>query len=172
MAPAIDVDGFALELVNRIGGIETPFVLFLDVDETSCLLRDKRRLALEDEEISKLHRRTEGWVAALQLAALSLAARHDYRSSGLVKGIMPTPTTWTGRCMRVMKTPKAVADALKSPPTAPGAQSPIGTKGLAETIRGCSLSHRNQHADARFGRMLRVNPRVNARRSTPYEMAN
>lgn len=139
MVPPIDVDGFALELLNRISAIKTPFVLFLDdfeaienqtilhivkrmlvslprrgilvvgarelpnlglgrlrargqlleielislqfsLDETSCLLRDKRHLALEDKEISKLHRRTEGWVAALQLAALSLAAHPDYRS--------------------------------------------------------------------------------------------
>jgi hypothetical protein len=34
-----------------------------------------------------------------------------------------------------METPWAVADAQESPPMARAAQSPIGTKGLAETIR-------------------------------------
>jgi len=34
-----------------------------------------------------------------------------------------------------METPKAVADAQESPSAARGAQSPIGTKGLAETIK-------------------------------------
>src|SRR6185369_6478512 len=48
---------------------------------------------------------------------------------------MPTPTTWTGRCILVMETPWAVADAQESPPAARGAQSPIGTKALAETIK-------------------------------------
>lgn len=135
----VDVDGFALDLLNRIGMIATRFVLFIDeleaiqnpaildlvrrmllglppggrvvagsrdipdiglgrlrahgqlleigpsslrfsLDETIGLLRDKRRLALADEEIAKLQRCTEGWAAALQLAALSLAARDDHKS--------------------------------------------------------------------------------------------
>jgi LuxR family maltose regulon positive regulatory protein len=139
MAAATDVDGFTLDLINRIGAIDTRFVLFLDeleviqnqtildilrrmllslppggtvvagsrdipelglgrlrahgqlleigpaslrfsLDETTCLMRDKRRLALADGEIAKLQRCTEGWAAALQLAALSLATREDHKS--------------------------------------------------------------------------------------------
>lgn len=140
MAPAsVDFDGFALDLINRIGTINSRFVLFLDeletiknqtildvvhrillslprggtviaasralpdlslgrlrahgqlleigpaalrfsLQETSCLLRDKRGLPVGDDEIEKLHRCTEGWATALQLAALSLAARTDHES--------------------------------------------------------------------------------------------
>jgi LuxR family maltose regulon positive regulatory protein len=134
-----DIDGMALDLINRITLIDKPFVLFLDeleaiqnqavldvlrrvlaslppggavvagsrdipelglgklrahghlleigpselrfsLDETVSLMRDKRHLHLGDEEIAKLQRCTEGWAAALQLAALSLAGREDTRS--------------------------------------------------------------------------------------------
>jgi LuxR family transcriptional regulator, maltose regulon positive regulatory protein len=134
-----DVDGLALDLINRVGAIGTRFVLFLDeleaiqnqtildflrrmllglpyggtvvagsrdipdlglgrlrahgqlleigpaglrfsLDETISLIRDKRSLPVADEEIRKLHRCTEGWAAALQLAALSLAGRDDHKS--------------------------------------------------------------------------------------------
>lgn len=136
---AADIDGVALDLIDRVGAINTRFVLFLDeleaiqnqgmldfvrrmllslphggtvvagsrdipdlglgrlrahgqlleigptslrfsLDETVCLLRDKRRLAVAEEEIAKLQRFTEGWAAALQLAALSLAGRDDHKS--------------------------------------------------------------------------------------------
>ena len=120
-AVMIDVDGFALDLINRIAAIERRFVLFLDeaeliqdkivlgllrkilqglpaqgmlvigsrdsidlgrgrlraqgqlleigpgslrfsIEEATCLLREKRRLALADDDIAKLLRCTEGWV--------------------------------------------------------------------------------------------------------------
>ncbi|MFM0395505.1 LuxR C-terminal-related transcriptional regulator [Paraburkholderia phytofirmans] len=45
--------------------------------ETTALLRDQRGLALDEAQIGALHRRTEGWPAALHLIALSLAGRTD-----------------------------------------------------------------------------------------------
>jgi LuxR family maltose regulon positive regulatory protein len=57
-----------------------PSALRFSVVETACLFRDKRNLALADDDIARLQRCTEGWVAALQLAALSLAGRKDYKS--------------------------------------------------------------------------------------------
>ena len=40
--------------------------------ETQAFLRDFMKLSLDDEEISRLEARTEGWVAGLKLAALAL----------------------------------------------------------------------------------------------------
>jgi LuxR family transcriptional regulator, maltose regulon positive regulatory protein len=45
--------------------------------EAGQLLNDVLGLDLTDEDIQLLHRRTEGWVAGLYLAALSLAGRRD-----------------------------------------------------------------------------------------------
>ena len=56
-----------------------PAGLRFSLDETVCLMRDKRCIALGDAEIAKLQRCTEGWAAALQLAALSLADRDDHQ---------------------------------------------------------------------------------------------
>jgi LuxR family maltose regulon positive regulatory protein len=46
-------------------------------DEVSIFLRQVMGLALSEEEVAALERRTEGWVAALQLAALSLRQQED-----------------------------------------------------------------------------------------------
>ncbi len=46
-------------------------------DEVSLFLRQTMGLALLEEEVVTLERRTEGWVAALQLAALSLRQQED-----------------------------------------------------------------------------------------------
>ena len=45
--------------------------------QTRQYLTDKRGLAVLEPELAALHRRTEGWPTALQLASLSLAGRHD-----------------------------------------------------------------------------------------------
>jgi ATP/maltotriose-dependent transcriptional regulator MalT len=45
--------------------------------EAGQLLNDVLGLDLTDEDVQLLHRRTEGWVAGLYLAALSLAGRRD-----------------------------------------------------------------------------------------------
>jgi len=48
-------------------------------DETDDLLRRVMKLQLSPTEVTALHRRTEGWIAGLQLAALSLRDRDDVR---------------------------------------------------------------------------------------------
>jgi LuxR family maltose regulon positive regulatory protein len=56
-------------------------------EEASLFLRQVMGLALSEEEVTALQRRTEGWVAGLQLAALSLHKQQD-RSAWI--------TTFTG----------------------------------------------------------------------------
>lgn len=46
-------------------------------DETARFLRHADRLVLDDEDLYRLQRCTEGWVAGLQLAALALTGRED-----------------------------------------------------------------------------------------------
>lgn len=47
--------------------------------ETRVFLRRRMKLDLSDEEIAVLHERTEGWITALQLAALALKEQSDTR---------------------------------------------------------------------------------------------
>lgn len=47
------------------------------IDETAAFLRDVMRLDLDDAAVATLERRTEGWLAGLQFAALSLRADVD-----------------------------------------------------------------------------------------------
>src|SRR4051794_3731465 len=51
--------------------------LRFDIDEVAAYLNDVNGLALPDAAIAALEERTEGWVAALQLAVLSLRDRAD-----------------------------------------------------------------------------------------------
>lgn len=51
--------------------------LRFSVEEAYELLRERYGLALSEEQIGRLHQRTEGWAAALWLAALALRERHD-----------------------------------------------------------------------------------------------
>ncbi|HKS70935.1 MAG TPA: AAA family ATPase, partial [Ktedonobacterales bacterium] len=53
--------------------------LRLTLAETRALLDKRTGLDLSDEDIAVLHARTEGWVSALQLAALSLREQSDPR---------------------------------------------------------------------------------------------
>lgn len=46
-------------------------------DEAASYLNDAMRLQLSDDDVAALEGRTEGWIAALQLAALSLQGRTD-----------------------------------------------------------------------------------------------
>jgi LuxR family maltose regulon positive regulatory protein len=46
-------------------------------DEAALYLNDSMRLGLSDDDVAALEGRTEGWIAALQLAALSLQGRED-----------------------------------------------------------------------------------------------
>jgi ATP/maltotriose-dependent transcriptional regulator MalT len=53
--------------------------LRFNVDEAGAFLNDLVGLDLEPDEIARLHERTEGWAAGLQLAGLSLRGRDDHR---------------------------------------------------------------------------------------------
>ena len=46
-------------------------------DESVAYLTDAMELRLDDSDVAALDRRTEGWIAALQLAALSMQGRDD-----------------------------------------------------------------------------------------------
>jgi LuxR family maltose regulon positive regulatory protein len=46
-------------------------------EEASTFLREGMKLPLSDEVVRALHMRTEGWIAGMQLAALSLSKRED-----------------------------------------------------------------------------------------------
>lgn len=51
--------------------------LRFSVTETAAFLNDQRHLSLTDEAINTLERRTEGWIAGLQLAAMALQEASD-----------------------------------------------------------------------------------------------
>ena len=53
--------------------------LRFNVSEAGAFLNDVVGLDLEPDEIARLHERTEGWAAGLQLAGLSLRGREDHR---------------------------------------------------------------------------------------------
>jgi LuxR family maltose regulon positive regulatory protein len=53
--------------------------LRFNVAEAGAFLNEVVGLQLDDEEIVRLHDRTEGWAAGLQLAGLSLRGRDDHR---------------------------------------------------------------------------------------------
>jgi LuxR family transcriptional regulator, maltose regulon positive regulatory protein len=54
--------------------------LRFSVEETNAFMNDRLKLELSSKAISSLEARTEGWVGALQLAALSLGGRKDKES--------------------------------------------------------------------------------------------
>jgi LuxR family maltose regulon positive regulatory protein len=49
-------------------------------EETAALLRGAMGLDLAEESVTALDERTEGWIAGLQLAALSVRGREDVSS--------------------------------------------------------------------------------------------
>lgn len=49
--------------------------LRFSMDETTEFFTRRRQIALPEEELSQLHRKTEGWIAALWLASVSLERR-------------------------------------------------------------------------------------------------
>ena len=75
--------------------------LRFNLAETHKLL-EAARVRLDDDSLSQLHGRTEGWAAGLRLAALSLAGHPDPRraasspSSRAMSG--PWPSTCSPRC--------------------------------------------------------------------------
>ena len=64
-----------LRLTDRLTEIRAGDLRF-SLDETRRLL-EADGIALADEAVALLHERTEGWVAGLRLAALSLAKHPD-----------------------------------------------------------------------------------------------
>ncbi|WP_449433179.1 LuxR C-terminal-related transcriptional regulator [Pseudomonas putida] len=54
-----------------------PAALRFSLEEATRFIRDKRHLALRDNEIATLFRCTEGWITAIYLASLSLQGRTD-----------------------------------------------------------------------------------------------
>ncbi|UYO43083.1 LuxR C-terminal-related transcriptional regulator [Rhodopseudomonas palustris] len=54
-----------------------PTQLRFTIDEATVYLRNRRRLDLSQDDVVRLHRSTEGWVAALWLASVSLENRQD-----------------------------------------------------------------------------------------------
>jgi LuxR family maltose regulon positive regulatory protein len=61
---------------NKITEIRAKHLCF-SPDEAETFLRNVMGLALSNEDVDALERRTEGWAAGLQLAALSLQGRGD-----------------------------------------------------------------------------------------------
>jgi LuxR family maltose regulon positive regulatory protein len=54
-------------------------------EEAAAFLRQETGLALSDADVAVLHERTEGWIAGLQLLALSMSGRGD--ASGVVESL-------------------------------------------------------------------------------------
>ena len=52
--------------------------LRFDLTEATAFVTDVVGVRLDDEQIARLHERTEGWAAGLQLAGLSLKGRRDH----------------------------------------------------------------------------------------------
>src|SRR5262249_24443001 len=50
-------------------------------EEAATFLRDRMGLPLSEDQVETLHRRTEGWIAGLQLVALSLSRYEDLPAS-------------------------------------------------------------------------------------------
>ena len=61
------------------------FELRFTLDEAAIYLNDVMQLGLAMEDIAALENRTEGWIAGLQMTALSIQGRGD--ASGLVKAL-------------------------------------------------------------------------------------
>lgn len=51
--------------------------LRFSMDETTEFITRRRHLALQEEALSQLHRKTEGWIAALWLASVALEGREE-----------------------------------------------------------------------------------------------
>ncbi|MBU47449.1 MAG: helix-turn-helix transcriptional regulator [Deltaproteobacteria bacterium] len=50
------------------------------IEESSSFLRERMGISLSDEQLTSLESRTEGWIAGLQLAALSMRGKSDLSS--------------------------------------------------------------------------------------------
>jgi len=86
--------------------------LRLSVPETGALLANILGETLDSDLIARLQQRTEGWVVALQLAALSLRRRVDARS--FIEGFGPSLTELAGYLTEevLARQPPELADLL------------------------------------------------------------
>lgn len=68
-------------------------------EETTAFLREVMELPLSAEQVGALQTRTEGWIAGLQLAALSLQSREDALASSTPSraAIVTWLITWSKR---------------------------------------------------------------------------
>ena len=76
-------------------------------DEAAAYLNEVMGLALTARDVAALEGRTEGWIAALQLAALSMQGRDDVAGfiAGFRRGTTATSsTTWPRRSCSVSPT--------------------------------------------------------------------
>ena len=104
-----------------------PGELAMDPAEAGSLLR-ATKVELADGEVAELTRRTEGWPAALYLAALSLKAQHrtaagvrlsgrerflvDYLQSALLAGLSPTEVRFLTRTAVLERLSGPLCDAV------------------------------------------------------------
>ena len=72
-------------------------------DEAASYLNEMMGLQLTAQDVAALEARTEGWIAALQLAALSMQGRDDVAGfiAGFAAMIATSWTTWSRRCWSV-----------------------------------------------------------------------
>jgi ATP/maltotriose-dependent transcriptional regulator MalT len=69
-----------LRVKGRLIEVRTSDLRFSQ-EEAACFLRDGMGLPLSEEDVAILSERTEGWIAGLQLAALSLRKQQDLSAS-------------------------------------------------------------------------------------------
>jgi LuxR family transcriptional regulator, maltose regulon positive regulatory protein len=79
--------------------------LRLTVDEASTFLNQIMNLSLTNQQVKDLCQRTEGWIAGIQLAALSLNGHHD------VSNVQHFIDTFT--CVKLSSSSKRSADLLR-----------------------------------------------------------
>lgn len=72
----------ALRVQDELSEI-TPAQLRLSLPEAAEFLTEIRQLELSDEQVERIHEHSEGWVAGLQLASLSL--RDPHRRDGFIE---------------------------------------------------------------------------------------
>lgn len=72
-----------LRVSNQLNEIRTKDLRFT-IEETSCFLNDIMSLQLTPKEIAELDKRTEGWAAGQQMAALSIRGKEDIK--GFLEG--------------------------------------------------------------------------------------
>ena len=86
-------------------------------DEAADYLTGVMELELTAQDVAALERRTEGWITAIQLAALSMQGRDDIPASSRVSQAttVTSSTIWSKRCCSA--SPPIVAASYWKPPS-------------------------------------------------------